>query len=475
MIDPLLDLPMRTVHLLVGIGYLLSVLQCIHTYLSIVRGVGRIPEHEGALVLHMLALTLVATAISYQWPNAHVDFYLFHVSVDDLLWVGVGVVLFDVAVAALRRAPYVLMDAIVVTLTLPVTLAAADTHASTLFGATFVYYLVRTIVMIALDHRDGMRNVSSLSVAEAIRALPTGILYVDEEGSAVFDNDAMRTCLLELGIPLDLADLTDLLDQLPARERGDDTALVTLPSGESRLFVRGETSRRGLQRTRYLAYDVTDMLALQHELELTNEELEQANEQLIQTMADVQTFAENEALLNMQIRVHDVVGQRLSIMHRALEDNNLSDEAVAQLMPVITSALQDLTDTGGHPDDNLAAIARAFALAGVDVRIEGTFPDDQTTAHVFADIVREATTNAVRHAHATRVWASCTNQGDRTVLTIANDGTAPSGAIEEGTGIPGMRRAAEALGGTFDIETDTRFTIRVTIPTERDHDARADR
>lgn len=475
MIDSLLTLSMREVHLLVGIGYLLSILQCIHTYLSFVRKVGRIPEHEALLVLHLLSLTLVATAISYQWPHSHVDFYPFHVDVERLLWIGVAIILIDVVVAALRRAPYVLVDAVMVTMTLPVTLAAAGTNARTLFLATFAYYLIRAMAMIIVDHRDGLRNVSSLSVAEAIRALPTGILYVDEEGGAVFDNDTMRVCLLALGIPLDLADLTNLLDWLPATERTRDTALITMPSGESRLFVRGETTRHGRHRTRYLAYDVTDMLALQHELEKTNKELVEAREQLVEALSNVRTFAENEALLNMQARVHDVVGQRLSIMHRTLEDNNLSDEAIAQLMPVITSALQDLEDTDERPEDDLAAIARAFGLAGIDVRMEGEFPRDRATAHAFADILREATTNAVRHAHATHVWASCTQEGDQAVLTIANDGTLPAHAIEEGTGIPGMRRSIEALGGTFDIMADERFTIRVTVPVEGDYDARTDR
>jgi signal transduction histidine kinase len=62
-------------------------------------------------------------------------------------------------------------------------------------------------------------------------------------------------------------------------------------------------------------------------------------------------------------------------------------------------------------------------------------------------IVREAVTNAARHAHARRVWVDGVRQGDRATLSISNDGSPlpPLETLTTGIGLRQMRMRANLL------------------------------
>ena len=468
-------IPVGELRLLMATSYVLAMAQAVHAYLSLVRAVQRAPEHEAGLVAFMLSLVLTLAAATYRWDGLQVAFLTLRLCPLPLLWSGALVALLDLALARRRRLSYVLPDDAVALLALPPVLEALGGHLAVSLYFVITYFLVRTVAMLAIDHRDGLELVSAISIVDAVRVLPTGVLYVDEAGGATFENDAMRQSLLELGIAADLADLSNLMDDLEGTPVEGTGLLVTLPSGEQRLFVRDRATMRGRVRTRYLAYDVTDLVALEDELTRANDQLRETQEQLIDALGGVRQIAESKAMLHMRARVHDVVGQRLSIMHRALEDGNVSDEAIAQLGPIITSAARDLLDSSAHATDDLQAIVDAYALAGTEVRVEGTLPDETPVSTAFLQIVREGATNAVRHAHATTVDVRIFHDCMSDVLVVTSDGTMPQLPLREGSGIAGMRRSVEALGGTLHIEVGPRFTIKASIPREGGLDARADR
>ena len=61
--------------------------------------------------------------------------------------------------------------------------------------------------------------------------------------------------------------------------------------------------------------------------------------------------------------------------------------------------------------------------------------------------------------------------GNVTLLRVVNDGMPAPANLRMGCGIPGMRRAAEAIGGTFDVSSNDPFTIEVHL--ERPESAHA--
>jgi two-component system, NarL family, sensor histidine kinase DevS len=65
-------------------------------------------------------------------------------------------------------------------------------------------------------------------------------------------------------------------------------------------------------------------------------------------------------------------------------------------------------------------------------------------------VVREALSNAARHAHAQSVEVRVAAGGGRVTVTVADDGVG-IGEVERRSGLKNMRERAEALGGSFSI------------------------
>mgnify|MGYP003575952317 CR=1 FL=1 len=86
--------------------------------------------------------------------------------------------------------------------------------------------------------------------------------------------------------------------------------------------------------------------------------------------------------------------------------------------------------------------------------------------HLFR-IVQEATNNALRHGHATRVRIMLARSGNRHRLTVWDDGQGcdPSEVLdrERGFGLRSMRARAEEIGGTFRLDAREGGGARVRI------------
>ena len=182
--------------------------------------------------------------------------------------------------------------------------------------------------------------------------------------------------------------------------------------------------------------------------------------------------AQDEAIVRMKARVHDTIGQRLSILHRFLEAENPTPEALGEVKRLAGSIVDDLSEPE-TPDraSQLDSIVGAFALIGIEVCVKGSLPEDDDAASVFVNIVREAATNAAKHAQAKHVDVNISRIGNVTLLRVVNDGMPAPANLRMGCGIPGMRRAAEAIGGTFDVSSNDPFTIEVHL--ERPESAHA--
>jgi signal transduction histidine kinase len=81
-------------------------------------------------------------------------------------------------------------------------------------------------------------------------------------------------------------------------------------------------------------------------------------------------------------------------------------------------------------------------------------------------LVREALSNAGRHARATRAGVSLRREGDETVLLIADDGVGfdPAAAHDAGhRGLRNMRARAEAIGGRLVIQSARGSGTRIIV------------
>lgn len=176
----------------------------------------------------------------------------------------------------------------------------------------------------------------------------------------------------------------------------------------------------------------------------------------------------SEERLRFAQELHDTLGQRLAAISvktelaRALAargDDRL-DAELAELQSLAQASVAEMHDVvEGYRTVNLSTeitgSRQLLESAGITLTVEGdptALPEPlRETA---AWLVREATTNVVKHADAT--WVRLTLTPD--TVTVANDGVARD--IERLSGLAGIRRRAEPSGASLVAERDGNlFTV----------------
>ena len=111
--------------------------------------------------------------------------------------------------------------------------------------------------------------------------------------------------------------------------------------------------------------------------------------------------------------------------------------------------------------DQLASSRDVLKDAGVTLRLEGDVAALSPAQSLTASwILREATTNVLRHAHATAVVVRITPGG----LSVTDDGAGTvSGSGAEGNGIRGMRERAAMAGAVLSMTAAQPHGTRVAV------------
>lgn len=194
-----------------------------------------------------------------------------------------------------------------------------------------------------------------------------------------------------------------------------------------------------------------------------------------------------EARLRERTRIardmHDSLGHELSLLavragalelsadlaephRRAVGELRAAAGAATGRLHEIIDLLRD--DTGVPPDDLAALLARARG-SGMTVEAHGEPPAGSPGTHrLLHDILREALTNAAKHAPGAPVTVHLGYAGGDAVLTAANP--LPAGEVGSPggrSGLAGLTAAVRTAGGT--LVTDTtggRFTLTATVPVD---------
>ncbi|MDN6510459.1 MAG: histidine kinase, partial [Corynebacterium sp.] len=186
----------------------------------------------------------------------------------------------------------------------------------------------------------------------------------------------------------------------------------------------------------------------------------------------------SEERLRFSQELHDTLGQRLAAMSlkaelaRALvaRGDERADGELAQLQELARTSVTEMHEVvDGYRAVNLSTevdgARQLLHSAGVHLDVDG----DPTTLsepmrELAAWLVREGTTNVVRHSSATRVRLDFT-PGSAEAVTMSNDGV--TRGIERLSGLGGSRRRAEPIGAELVAERDGNvFRVTLRLPGE---------
>ena len=333
----------------------------------------------------------------------------------------------------------------------------------------------RGIVLLDLEWHRVMASVSRLSVKEAVDRSPDGILYANARGRILVINPTMDRLLYTLGIAFPSAvglweRLTEVRDSCDLTVRSlEGKLLMRIRNAGSWLFSQQAIMVNHRRYQQLLAVDLTEEDLLTREIESSNLALEAAGQEIAAAIDNIEQWEKEQEILRLKSRVHDQLGQRLSILGRLFESEMGAEEMVEKLKPLLTNLTAAIAEpVDANPRQFLASLRKSFALIGTTIHLEGVLPQQPKVAQVFVQVIQECATNAVRHGSARNLYVKFQENRRAHILAVTNDGTSPTGLIVEGEGLPGMRRKIQDLHGTMEITAGTSFQVLIHVPNTKD-------
>ena len=214
----------------------------------------------------------------------------------------------------------------------------------------------------------------------------------------------------------------------------------------------------------------------QQRMRRTRDELQEralALEARNRDLADRQDYEVELATLAERARIareiHDNVGHQLtraSLQTEALRVVHANEPRIAadfadvkrtvdEALQLVRASVHALNDNAVDLSVQLDCIVEgARSDGGPQVELEVLAEHaPANVANCFAAVLREALSNAMRHAHAKTITVRCMEHPSFYQLIVTDDGAdatpASSSNVVEGMGLASMRERVEALGGTF--------------------------
>jgi two-component system sensor histidine kinase DesK len=195
-------------------------------------------------------------------------------------------------------------------------------------------------------------------------------------------------------------------------------------------------------------------------------------------------MAVDQDRLRLAGQLHDLLGQTLASitlkteLALALVDVNRKRTAV-ELEGAIAIASEARVEIGDVVDAKrslnlgaeLSASVALIELTGARCDLRLGFKEiDEATGDALGWMVRETATNILRHSDARHCQIELDEVDGRIHLLVRNDGAGREPGSRPGSGLAGLRRRAEKLGGTLEAGGTGKgeFEVRVWLPAVHD-------
>jgi two-component system sensor histidine kinase DesK len=188
--------------------------------------------------------------------------------------------------------------------------------------------------------------------------------------------------------------------------------------------------------------------------------------------------------------LHDIQGHHLQVIALKSElaarlahtDPGRAATEMQEVQRLSTDALQDTRAVvQGYRrtslDEEIANATRVLAAADIDarMRLEADTDSDrlsETSRHLLGLVVREATTNVLRHSRAKRAEVDYRMDGGLARLRMGNDGAGGQPGAAPGSGLRALAERLAAAGGTLTWERDgDRFVVAASLPVRAGEEA----
>ena len=198
--------------------------------------------------------------------------------------------------------------------------------------------------------------------------------------------------------------------------------------------------------------------------------------ELRRVRADLARLAVSEERLRISRDLHDILGQELSALslkaelaaRLATRDAERAAAEMVEVAAVARAALADVRETVsgyrkmslcGETDTARALLTAAGIKTDIDIQ-ELPAPLDSCSAW----LIREAVTNVIRHAGASRCQIRAVRTLTSVVIEVRDDGGTASAALSYGNGLTGLAERVRSESGELTCARDGAwFVLRATF------------
>ena len=291
-------------------------------------------------------------------------------------------------------------------------------------------------------------KINQFSIKKVIDSSDFGILVL-KGNKRVLINNTMYAILNKLNIRTNY--IANIIKQSEEQMEGNYVVKV---EEKYYLFI--------INQNEVIAFDITEEYSLKKELDEQNEKIELNNKELVSSMENIENLEKEKNLLKIKNKYHDLLGQNLSVLQQYLNREEIKQENFDEIKFMIKKMFIDIEDTEDS-NTNLQNLIKIHQNNGTNIIIKGKLPENEKQAKVFFEIIREATTNAIKHAGSSKIFVEIKETLEETYMVITNDGKKPNEFITENEGIKGMRRKVEEIKGYFYVATVPQFSVNVSI------------
>ncbi|MBO4694848.1 MAG: hypothetical protein J5656_02850 [Clostridia bacterium] len=338
-----------------------------------------------------------------------------------------------------------------------ITLLEVIPYYGYIVSGLFVYIMIRTIFFLVESLTSIKDYPGRFSVKYALDKQDDSIAYIDIFGHVRYINTSLKTTLSKLGIS-SYNNSRDILS-LIKRKAIEDGRIV---SGTSFIINIEDSSYKfsiDNPLTQITCTDVTEEERLMSEIEENKTNLYKANQELNNTLETIESIQQYNELLTIKGNIHDSLAQQLSILHMfILNDNSTDLREVKKMLSNLDSSLS-IEENKGQDGKELQELLRVI---GVDLTINGISPDNRDIRVFINKLIKETTTNAIRHGKANKIDVDIKDNGNYLTINITNNGIIPS-EVTYGNGLTSIENELRKINGSMSIKLEPYFTIIAKI------------
>ena len=333
------------------------------------------------------------------------------------------------------------------------------------------------------------KKPSAKMIKKAIDSYPGGICFSALDGRVILVNEKMNKLVLELtghtilNAKTAWNELTNFADNGKA-EKLTQFWLPKDPDNENesthqQLFFRFSDSSVWHFVLRFLdsntiqieAAEITELYRLSEELyenTIRLQEMQKRQKALLDSIVEINL---NKEILAAKMHIHDELGHCLLATTKAITEDRLAENADV-LWENWNSAIQDFSNISTVwtvPDSSLQPeLMQVAELIGCKVVFLGEQPKSRKALQLLYAAIREALTNAVRHANATGLMVKIEQDEKNYHIEISDNGGVSVSSITEGNGLSALRQRLVQEGATLKVLCDNSVSLLVDIPFDFD-------